>query len=259
MRQSRTHMRLTVVLLVILSSMMLPPSVTLGQQLNCIDRTVQDAEVLARKQLDVNQDGSLDDVVIYGNDELRVLVVINHPPLNCETILNDRLTSRKIYNGERRPVTVTQLELVHLTSNDQPELHIGLEGTYFFRQSGAFHAIYMLQDHSMERIFVSDQCLPTSSFEIRVTLEGTRTIYRDEDPVCELPSSRRNYELYQWNTATARFKLIESGQVEKWSSDPFWGDVLSVLFFPVAIVIASVVILAMSIVWYENRKGTNSN
>jgi hypothetical protein len=196
MRQSHTHVRLTGLLLMILSSMMMPPTIRHGQQSNCIAPMVQDAEVLAHKQLDLNQDGSLDDVVIYGNDELRVLVVANQPTLNCKVILNDRLTSRQIYNGERRPVTVTQIELVDLTGDGQPELHVGLEGTYFFRQSGAFHSIYMLRGDAMERIFVSDSCLPMSSFEIRTTVNDVKTIYLDEDRRCDPPSSRRDYDLY---------------------------------------------------------------
>jgi hypothetical protein len=239
--------------------MMMPPIITHGQQSNCIDPRVQGAEVLAHKQLDVNQDGSLDDVVIYGNDERRVLVVANQPTLNCKVILNDGLTSRQIYNGERRPVTVTQIELVDLTGDGQPELHVGLEGTYFFRQSGAFHSIYMLRGDAMERIFVSDSCLPMSSFEIRVTSDGAKTIYLDEDRVCDPPSSRRDYDLYQWNTETARFKLIENGQVDKWTPDPFWDAVLSVFIIPVVIVIASVVMLGVAIVWYERKKNTKSS
>ena len=191
------HRRLTVILLIILSPMMMLPAITHGQQSNCIDQIVQGAEVLAHKKLDVNQDGNSDDVVIYGQDELYVLVVVNQPTLNCEIILNDSLTSRQFYNGERRPVTVTRIELVDLTGDGRPELHIGLEGTYFFRQSGAFHAIYRLQDQTMERIFVSDQCLPMSSFEIRATSDGSRVIYRDTDIVCDPPSFHRDYTIYR--------------------------------------------------------------
>ena len=190
MRQSHAHMRLSVLLLMTISPVMMLPAIAQRQQLDCIDQVVQDAEVLARRQLDFNQDGNPDDIVIYGHNELYVLVMVNQPTSNCELVLNDYLTSRQIFMGERRPVTVTDIELVDLTGDNQPELHIGLEGTYFFRQSGLFHAIYKLQDRTMERIFVSDQCLPMSSFEIRTTSDGARIIYRDTDIVCDQPSYR---------------------------------------------------------------------
>lgn len=252
-------MRMAVILLMTIASVMMQPASAHRQQLDCIDQVVQDVEVLAHKQLDVTQDGNPDDVIIYGHDELYVLVVVNQPTSNCEVILNDRLTSRQIYNGERRPVTVTDIELVDLTGDNQPELHIGLEGTYFFRQSGLFHAIYKLQDRAMERIFVSDQCLPMSSFEIRTTSDGARIIYRDTDIVCDPPSYHRDYTIYRWDTKTMRFELVESGKIDKTSPDPFWDAFLSVVIVPVVIVIAGVLILAMSIIWHERKKGTKPN
>jgi hypothetical protein len=97
MWQKSLYMQLVVALLMNLSSTVaMPPTTARGQHLNCIDRTVQDAEVLARKLLDINQDGNPDDVVIYGHDELYVLVVANKPTLDCEIILGDYLTSRQI-------------------------------------------------------------------------------------------------------------------------------------------------------------------
>lgn len=252
MQQSHTHMRLTVVLLMILSPMMMLPAIAVGQQLNCIDLAVQDAEVLAHKRFDVNQDGTPDDVVIYGHDELYVLVVANQPASNCKVILNDRLTSRQIFRGERWPVTVTQVELTDLTGDNRPELHIGLEGTYFFRQSGAFHAIYMLQDQAMERIFVSDQCLPMSSFEIRVAPDGTKVIYRDEDRRCDPPSIRRDYGLYQWDTEAARFKLIESGEIDKWAPNTFMDLVYGACIASPLVVVTTLLIGA--IVWMRRKR-----
>jgi hypothetical protein len=56
-----------------------------------------------------------------------------------------------------------------------------------------------------------------------------------------------------------RFELVESGKIDKTSPDPFWDAFLSVFIIPVVIVIASVVIFAVSIVWYERKKGTKPN
>jgi len=256
--------RYTLVTIVSLLSVMpaaygqLPVAAIHGQQSNCIDQIVQDAEVLAHKQLDVNHDGIQDDVVVYGQDELYVLVAINQPALNCKVILNDALTSRQVYAGTRRPVTVKQIELVDLTGDNQPELHIGLEGTYFFRESGAFHAVYKLQGEDMKRIFVSDQCLPMSTFEFRTAPDGAELIYVDEDLRCVPPSSRRDYAIYRWNAENSQFEQIESGQVAKTSPDPLWDALISIYIMPVAVV-AGVVMLGLVAWLVSKRKSAKAN
>ena len=56
-----------------------------------------------------------------------------------------------------------------------------------------------------------------------------------------------------------RFELVESGKIDKTSPDPFWGAFLSVFIAPVVIVIAGVLILAMSTIWHERKKDTKPN
>ena len=108
-------------------------------QSNCVHQTVQGADILADKQLDVNRDGIQDEVVIYGNDDLYALVVVNQSTSSCEIILNSRLTSRQTLSG-RKTVAVQGIELVDLTGDDQPELHIWLDlNTSDFRGRQAFH------------------------------------------------------------------------------------------------------------------------
>jgi hypothetical protein len=95
-----------------------------------------------------------------------------------------------------------------------------------------------------------------SSFEIRTIPDGAKIIYRDTDIVCDPPSFYRDYTIYRWDAKAARFELVESGKIDKWSPDPFWDAFLSVVIIPVVIVIASVLILAVSVIWRERKKGT---
>ncbi|HTP10915.1 MAG TPA: hypothetical protein VMP08_21825 [Anaerolineae bacterium] len=224
-------------------------------QSDCVEQVVQNAETLVHKQLDVNQDGIPDDVVIYGNGDLYLLVVANGSSLGCKVMLNDWLTSRQLINpDEKKVVKVQQVELVDLTGDDQPELHIWLDlSTFAFRESEAFHAIYKLQGRSLERVFVTSQCLQVSSFEFRTAPDGAQVIYWDEDYHCDPPSSSRDYAIYRWDANTSQFKRIESGKVAKETADTFWQAVLIVLMELAAILIVGILFVAL--VAFLLRKG----
>jgi hypothetical protein len=222
-----------------------------SQHSNCVDRSVQDAEVLAHKQLDVNQDGVQDDVVIYGQGDLYILVAINQSSLGCKIVLNDYLTSSA---GEKARVTVQRVELVNLTGDKLPELHVGVDSSSpTFRASKAFHAIYKLQGESMERVFVTSQCLRMSSFDFRPASDGIKLIYVDEDRRCVAPSYSRDYEIYRWNAEASQFEQIESGQVAKETPDTFWQSALSVLLEIAAVFIAGILFVGLVIVFVLKR------
>jgi hypothetical protein len=220
---------------------------------SCVDQVVQDAEILRSEQLDVNQDGIKDDVVVYGQDNIYVLVVINQTTSDCKVILNDRLASRQLRSGDRRTAAIRQVELVDLTEDNRPELHVWLElRSDDYRTSDAFHKLYQLRDGTMKTVFVTSQCLEMSSFEFRTAPDGTKLIYLDEDRRCDLPSSSRNYEIYQWSTTKSQFERIESGQIAKSTPDPFWSALLVVYVLPVTAIIMGVVIGL--IIWLRSKK-----
>ncbi len=222
-----------------------------SSQSDCVERVVQNAETLAHKQLDVNQDGILDDVVIYGDGDLYLLMVANGSSLGCKVMLNDRLTSRQLINpDEQKVVKVQQVELVDLTGDNQPELHIWLDLSAFaFRESEAFHAIYKLQGGSLERVFVTSQCLQVSSFEFRTAPDDAQLIYWDEDYHCDPPSSSRDYAIYRWDANTSQFKRIESGKVAKETPDTFWQSVLAVLIEVVAVPAAGILLVGLVVLF----------
>jgi hypothetical protein len=218
-----------------------------SSQPNCVEQVVQNAEILVHKQLDVNQDGIPDDVVIYGDGDLYLLVVTNGSSLGCKVMLTDWLTSRQLIGpDEMKAVKVQQVELVDLTGDNQPELHVWLDlSTFAFRESEALHAIYKLQGESLERVFVISQCLQVSSFEFRTSPDGTRLIYLDEDYHCDPPSSSRDYAIYRWDANTSQFRRIESGEVAKVTVDTFWQSVLIVLMEFAAILIVGILFVAL--------------
>ena len=223
-------------------------------QSDCVKQIVQNAEIVAQKQLDVNQDGMQDDVIIYGSDDLYILVAINQSALGCEVILNDWLTSRLLNSGERKIVNVQQVELLDLTGDDQPELHIGLDlSTFTFRASEALHAIYKLQGESAERVFITSQCLQMSSFEFRTASDGAKLIYLDEDRRCVPPSYSREYEIYRWNAKASQFERVESGKVAKETADTFWQSALSVLLEIAVVLIAGILFAGLVILFVLKR------
>ena len=226
-----------------------------SSQLDCVEQVVQNTEILVHKQLDVNQDGIPDDVVIYGDGDLYLLVIAKKSSPGCKVMLNDWLTSRQLVDpDEKKVVKVQQVELVDLTGDNQPELHIWLDlSTFAFRESEAFHAIYKLHGGSLERVFVSSQCLQMSSFEFRTAPDGAQLIYRDEDYHCDPPSSNRDYAIYRWDANTSQFKSIESGKVAKETADTFWPAVLIGLMKYSAMLIVG--ILLVTLVAFLLRKG----
>ena len=192
---------------------------TLNWQQNCFDQLVKDAKTLIHEQLDVNQDGVQDDVMIYGNDDLYLLVTIDHSSQGCTIILNEYLTVLQLDSGGRVPL-IQNIALVELTGDDNPELYISLriEGDTP-RLSRAFDIVYMRREGGLRRILLLDQCLAFSSFEFRSAANGARVIYRDSDTKCVTPfSDQRYYEILKWNED--RFEVVGSGTVTKYSLYP---------------------------------------
>ncbi len=215
-----------------------------SHQKDCSGEIVRSEEILAERNLDVNQDGLADQVVLYGNDEVKVLIAIGLSSGRCEIVLNDPLTHRNLTTG-RQTVAVKSIELVELTNDHSPELYIWLErygGGGSYRESFAVHAIYLRSEDLWKRALDIEQCLAFSSFEFRDAPNGTKSIYRDEDPICGSPwSSSRNYSIYEWKSTG--FERVESGKISKRVTYPPNADLVFVIPLVLLLVAALIVLV----------------
>ncbi len=182
-------------------------------------------EVLLNRSMDVDQDGKLDNVIVYGGDDIYVLIVSNAASVECKVVLNERITSRRLITEDQK-ITIRELELVEMTGDNQPELHLWLEkrggGP---REEVSLHEIYTLQNGQWHEAAGFAQCLAFSSFEIRNAKDmAAKEIYVDEDRHCEPPfSTGRTYSILKWNGTRFLPDEYEHGSVPAPFSQTVYG------------------------------------
>jgi hypothetical protein len=203
-----------------------------SRQSDCIEQVIGSAEIVTSRAVDIDQDGNLDQVVLYVNDDtarrddpIYILVILSQPLLHCEVVLNEYLVWSALTAG-RQSINVREIEIVELTGDDKPELHIWLEKSGGGpRESVAYHSIFTMIDGIWQHALGDGgitQCLAFSSFEFRDTPSGdAQDIYLDEDRLCDPPwSSHRTYSILRWNGS--KFKQIEGGTIDISTTDPPW-------------------------------------
>lgn len=212
-------------------------------QPECIEQATQNGEIVTSKSLDVDQNGELDEVVLYKHDRLYILLALNPSSVNCRIVLDEYLTHFALAL-EPQTIEVQDIKLIELTGDDRPELYIWVDkegGGRFV--SAAVHTIYTSSDGNWQKGLHLEQCLAFNSFKFQdTTIENIKDIYRDADGVCDSPFSiDRNYDILRWNGS--KFETIESGTISIWSmSPPVWYPIcvaaiigLILLLTPVAI------------------------
>jgi hypothetical protein len=239
-------------------------------QSDCIGQAVGDDELIASQALDLNQDSVLDRVVLYiksdanrGEDPIYILLALTQSSGACEVILDEYLMWSALTTG-RQEINVRAIEMIELTGDNRPELHVWLEksgGGGGPRDSVAFHVVYSAVDgewkHVLGNVGVT-QCLAFSSFEFRDAPTGNaKDIYFDQDVQCEPPwSSSRTYTIMRWDGS--RFTPAESGTIDVQATDPPWINVCcaGVLIGPVALVLlTSALIIAIALIAARSARG----
>lgn len=211
-----------------------PPS---QAQSDCFNQTIANNEVLAQKSLDLDQDGKLDQVIVYGQGDLYVLIATDSDSPNCKVVLNEYLIHRQLITG-RQLATIKSIEPIEITGESPPELYVSVEtkggGP---RVEYATHAIYSAQNGQWREILHFSQCLTFSSFEFRDNpTSHTKDVYADEDRHCEPPwSSSRTYTLLRWDGA--KFAAVESGTSAIRETNPPEADLICLMPFVVLIVV----------------------
>ncbi len=143
-------------------------SFSTGLHSECVEQVIESGKVVGSKVLDVNQDGNSDDVVVYEKDgDLYTLLALNSVSPRCEVVLDQYLTSIAL-TADRQIAKVRAIELVELTGDDKPELHIWLnESGGGPRVSFAMHAIYTSANGSWQEATRFGLCLAFNSFQFR--------------------------------------------------------------------------------------------
>lgn len=219
-------------------------------QRKCVESAIGNSEILTTRSLDVNEDGTVDEIIIYGGDKLYLLIVRNSATGECKVVLNEYLTFRQLLTGTQI-VTIREIALVEVTGDAQPELHVWLEKRNGgFRQEVALHAIYFRQQEEWKEALRVTQCLAASSFEIRKEQPGRpKVLYLDEDRHCDWPrSNERIYTFMRWNGS--RFLPAERGTVEiPWLQvNPSWAEVLYLITFVISM------LLLLGLIWIVQKR-----
>lgn len=220
------------------------------RQLGCVLQAIGNNEIIAQESVDVDQNGSLDELIIYGDKDLFLIIAQDSSTASCKIVFNEYLISRKLITGWQK-VTVRSMEQIELTGDNIPEIHIWLEKTGGGpREEVALHAIYSLQESKWQEVFIFTQCLAFSSFEFRVSQGGAaKEIYTDQDRHCEPPwSSGRTYNLLQWNGS--RFVTVESGIVPN-SVAPMY---LAWLNYACLIAFIVLIVILLRLVWVQRKE-----
>ena len=220
-------------------------------QSECIKEAVGEAEIIFSQTLDVDGDGRKDQVVLYGKDNVYVIVALDRSSELCELALNKRLTALKLVNPITwRNVKARKIEMIELTGDDIPELHIWLEKTGApSRYEHAVHSVYSFRNEGLQEILSTEQCLAFSNFEFRNGPNGNaKEVYIDTDSHCELPwSFQRTYTIMRWDGT--KFMPAENGTVTTFTTSS-----LRVSFLCIAIPIGVVIISTLIVIRLRKSK-----
>jgi hypothetical protein len=185
----------------------------------CIEHAVSGKEIVADEQFDLH--GRLNRVVVHLDDDIHMLIVTPDTSGECKLELNTRVDSRTLTTG-RQVVAVRTVEMIELTGDTSPELHLWLEkkgGGGGPREDLSLHALYMRVDDDWRELMTFGQCLAFSAFELRPRPgERIPDIYLDEDRHCEPPfPGSRTYSVLRWNGVD--LATVENGRIDRSASD----------------------------------------
>lgn len=212
----------------------------------CILQIVGELDVMADREIDVNQDGRLDRIVLFIDEEpsyepIFIIVALDKSPFECDVVLKEKLTASTLIEG-RQEITVKNIEMVELTGDETPEIHINLDRVGGGpRASFSYHAIFTLLENQWMHVLGDtgiELCQSFNTFEFHeVRNKNIQEIYIDEDRHCEPPwSGNRTFNIMGWDGT--KFTTIEYGTINKFSTNPPW-----INYFCFTIIIVPIVVL----------------
>jgi hypothetical protein len=217
-----------------------------GDTARCMEVNPVNGRVEVAKNLDTNHDGDLEEVVVYTDDgDIFLQIFQDETDAFCHSIFNVELDTLNLLD-RRMGLVVTDVELIDVTNDDLPEIHIGFETSGGGRYaSAAVHHLYHWNGDTWERIYISRACLPFSTFEmVENPNSKTTQIFYQNDLICDTADGRRDYVLYEWDGE--KFQVVETGirEIPIWQK-PFEIVLCLCCLFPF--------ILAGLVIWFFAR------
>jgi hypothetical protein len=194
---------------------------------DCIRQVLGDAEVLANQELNVDQDEELELVVLYVSEAINYMpirvLILETAFTECRAVGDKELTRTRLRTGERVPTYIRTIEVVELTGDNQPELHICLEqqGDRMGIEDVEYHAILTLKDGEWEHVLGNTGITQNPSlnlFEYRDAPEGeAKDIYLERYSYW---TGELRYVIMRWDGS--RFMPIEGDLIEVEKTMPLW-------------------------------------
>jgi hypothetical protein len=189
------------------------PTLSLSQ-LECVKQTFGDFNIVGSRERDVDGDGDLELIVIYMADKnFCHLAVVENASSQCKVTCNKKLTYATLKGRERLPIVLREVEVVEVTGDGEPELHIWLDVGEVRDEPPEYHAILTSVDDSCQHILGSTGIALSRSrslFEFRDAPSGdARDIYIENYN----PTSRETrYTIMRWDGS--KFTPIDWGVID---------------------------------------------
>jgi hypothetical protein len=112
--------------------LVLTPSPTLSDvQSDCIEQVLGDAEIVTSREMDVDWDRDLELVILYVSDDKSYkpihVMMIETDSAQCMVVCDEQLTLTTLKDGERLATSIREIEVIELTGDVRPELHIWMD------------------------------------------------------------------------------------------------------------------------------------
>ena len=200
------------------------PSLTLsGMQADCIEQVLRDAEIVTSREMDVDWDKDLELVILYVSEDKSYkpihAMMIETDSAQCMVVCDRQLTLTTLKDGERLATSIREIEVIELTGDVRPELHIWVDQ----RRPGEsveYHAILTPVNGSWKHALGSTGITrsPTRPlFEFRDAPNGeAKDIYLESYyPL----SGETRYTIMRWDGS--KFMPVE-GNVINVATTPLW-------------------------------------
>lgn len=208
---------------------------------DCIRQVLGDAEVMAGQELNVDQDEELELVVLYISEAkdykpIRVLI-LETAFTECRAVGDEQLTLTALATGERLSTRIRTIEVIELTGDNQPELHIYLDQPGRDEDDAEYHAILTPKDGEWKHVLGNTGIAQNPSlnlFEYRDAPEGeAKDIYLKRYSYW---TGETRYIIMRWDGS--RFMPIEGDLIEVEKTPPLWAQCccVGVLIIPAGLI-----------------------
>lgn len=236
-------------------SPVLTPSPTLSDvQSDCIEQALGNAEIVTSREMDIDGDGDWELVILYVSEDKSYkpihVMLIETDLAQCVVVCDKQLTLTTLKDGERLVTNIREIEVIELTGDARPELHIWMDQ----RRPGEsveYHAILTPVNGSWNHALGSTGITRSSArplFEFRdAPNEEAKDIYLESYyPL----SGETRYTIMRWDGS--KFMPVEGGVINV-ATTPLW---LKASYIATLVVLAVIVTL-LATRWRRRKRDSS--